>query len=188
MDPRISLIRFYALCLAALACAVLWPDVGVGLWPVLFFFPSCTCCGFECGASTPACTTGSTPATITADISGVTGTCSNGTPCSALDGIYVLDWIVDIGSGCRYEFDLVPNVCLVGSGQMNIVSGFIQVVGGQTIIRILVPFTGGTIEWQSANQGAAAVDCATIGTVSCPPSFDNHVNCDNFSSTCNATV
>jgi hypothetical protein len=48
MDHRISLIRFYALCLAALACAVLWPDVGVGLWPVLFFFPSCLCCGTLC--------------------------------------------------------------------------------------------------------------------------------------------
>jgi hypothetical protein len=83
---------------------------------------------------------------------------------------------------------LVPNVCLVGSGQINIIAGFIQVVGGQTIVRILAPSSASEMDWQSANQGAAAVDCATIGTVSCPPSFDNHVNCDNFSSTCNATV
>jgi hypothetical protein len=103
MDRRVAILRFYLLCLVAMLCAVVWPEFGVGLWPVAFLFPSCTCCGCI------HCT--STPSQMQLDIAGITGTVNAGqcssAACTALNGTWVLDLVG--GGDCRWT--LGDNYC-----------------------------------------------------------------------------
>lgn len=190
MERKARIVRFWLLTAAMLCAVVLWPEVGVGLWPVAFFFPGCACCGNDCGVLA-VCNDGTAPNTATVDISGVTGTCGAGN-CSSLDGVYVVAWEADLATSCRYGLNLIPAPCVGSSSEFLRLLLFLMTVSGQTRIRVSAQTSGGggfgILDWASADLGLSPIDCTTIGSQSCSPSADTHVACANAGSTCDVTM
>jgi hypothetical protein len=190
MDPRIANIRFYALCLAALACVVVWPAVGVGLWPVVFFFPGCVCCpSLVCGSTGEACSPGTTPLEVTLNLTGVTGTCTGAVPCSAVEGTYVVPYEEDRGNGCRYFFDINPDICPADANRflgwfvgISTAGGFVDIGADLTANGI-----GPAGQFFLNNHAASPANCA-FGTINLPFFADSHPNCNFSGATLDATL
>lgn len=189
MDPRIAIIRFYALCLAALACAVVWPAVGVGLWPVVFFFPGCVCCGeFDCGTIQAACNSGTAPAEVTVTLAGMAGTCTGAVPCSDLEGVYVLPYDINSESACTYNVSINPAICPLDDDFIA-VNVQISVFGGNvTLLATFKALSGAAGRYRKQNHVAAPANCNGLGTVSLAFLDDTHTNCIFSGGTCDLTL
>lgn len=189
MDRRVTIIRFWLLCLASLAVAVCWPQFGVGLWPVVFFFPTCTCCGVDC---TDACNTGTTPASISFVVSGfVDSTC---TTCEELDGTFVVPIHIS-GLNCTGRLT-TTFTCTPGTG-LGLATYTWSVFSGETLLafthRVGSGLTDATYSYITSlgTLGANPIDCDTISSVSLPFQTQNHVTtvwCDGSGATVTATA
>lgn len=195
IEAKARIIRFWFIAIAVAALGFWEPAMWFGIVP-LFFWPNCPCCaGFDCGTLEGQCNTGTAPATMTIDISGVSGTCAGGAACSALDGVYVAAFVTQLSSGCRYEHDLATDVCDGDANEFISVFGFIlkKPATVQAIIRVsAISRDGGgstaSMTWDSPDLGAFPIDCSAIGSATCSPSSDSHANCNNAGSTADVTL
>jgi hypothetical protein len=173
--PR--LVRFYLLCLAALALACAYPEWAVCLPPLLFFpgQAGCFCC-----APAAACSkcSGTTPSEYLVEIAGVVeGTCG---VCASLNASYVLAFTSDSGGVCNWDLVVSPTIC-------NIDSVFVD--------HSAFPFTGTTVSvsdsgangWGYAKSRVFAFDCNTSAEDIPFSGVQGSPTCDATSSTCALT-
>jgi len=188
MNRQVYILRFWLACIALIVAVLTAPDPTLlMLWPLSFLF-NCCCNTDICGASTPACTVGTRPSSVTIDISGITGTCA-GAACATLDGLYVLPYREDLGNGCRYFLDFA-DFCASQSNAINGVDFNIQTAAGQVdlVATFLTSHAGQQASFFLNNYAASPLDCSTIGTQLLPPFLTGHLDCDFSAAVCNVTV
>lgn len=179
MDRRVAIVRFWLLCLAAVAVAVAWPE-SMMIWPVAFFTgqAGCFCCPTACSACTAG--TALTPAQYQVEVSGMAN--DNCTDCAALDGTYIVDYFGMSGGDCFWSANISGASC----DMTNAVIQFIVI--GQVIgFTLSDPIAGAAGSWRQF-QSFAAFDC-DVTDYNLPVFGDtsNHV-CDHTGSTCLMTA
>lgn len=100
MDRRVSIIRFWLLAAFSACVTLAMPTLAVGLWPVLFLFPGCVCCGGP-DEDCPMCLRDTVPAQVQAIINGVAN--SSCLSCTNLNTTWTLTFSSGDTSGCQYR-------------------------------------------------------------------------------------
>ncbi len=139
----------------------------VGCTPVLFFFPSCLCCGTPVNCGT-GCS--STPTSISVTVTGfANNACAN---CSTYNGAtFVLTKDPIFPSLCRYVF---ASTLSCGPNQTE-VTALLSASAGQTTITVIYTINSGingSVNFLDTALGSSRQDCANLGTIAVPWSSD----------------
>jgi hypothetical protein len=176
MDHKVRTIRLWLLTLFVVALGCWEPALWFGV--PLFFFPTCSCCGFACLG---ICNNGTTRPTMQVELTGITdGTCSE---CTNLNSTWVLPatstctWNYELGNDAICEADLTWSYDRVSLALS-------QVFGvGQIAARVFDETDNSTrtLSWSDNLKGTGTIptDCDDISQTLPPGSV---VFCDLSSS------
>lgn len=183
MTRKVQIVRFWLVCIAALACLCLIRDPAFALIPVLFFpgQAGCFCCAGA--ADCIACTVGTTHLTYEVVISGVAdGSCGD---CESLNATYVVSQDVPI-SNCHFAYIFSPDICLYSKIDLQISTAVLLGFRAQVAIRP-VPDNGNSFGAVSSDFSQA--DCHFSGhVVDSQIQVDPTDDCDGTAMTCTVTA
>lgn len=179
MRRQVYIIRvLLSLALAGLSSCFM-PSVGIGLWPVLFLFPNCLCCGYV------DCIACSAMPSVGFDVT-ITGVVNIGVPdclvCTTVDGVYSFTsteraascvWLLAVGGPCtitQHEF----RFSALGGGPPDY------------HCQHQITQTGGTQTW--SEDVAGQFSCSTFSSHNLPNNSNSTSNCDYRFATADATA
>lgn len=117
--PLVPVIRAWLLAVACVLIAFVWPELFLGVLPLIAAANTCSpCC--STGGDCNACNNGTCHTSYQVDIVGITDvSCGS---CSGLNGTYVVTGACVGGSPCAWTQTISPSVCTIDNAVLTVSS------------------------------------------------------------------